>query len=38
MSAAMHEIVHTHGSMTDEAAGEYIGQLKDQHRYHRDVY
>ncbi|MEG9435115.1 sulfite reductase subunit alpha [Edaphobacter sp. HDX4] len=38
VDAALHEIVRTQGCMTDEAAGEYITQLKDQHRYHRDVY
>jgi sulfite reductase (NADPH) flavoprotein alpha-component len=38
VDAALHEIVRDHGSMTSEAAGEYVAQLKDQHRYHRDVY
>jgi sulfite reductase (NADPH) flavoprotein alpha-component len=38
VDAALHEIVREHGSMTFETAGEYVAQLKDQHRYHRDVY
>lgn len=38
VDAALHEIVRNHGSMTLEAAGEYVAQLKEQHRYHRDIY
>jgi len=26
------------GGMAAERAEEYVGVLKDQHRYHRDVY
>jgi sulfite reductase (NADPH) flavoprotein alpha-component len=38
VDAALHEIVRDHGSMTPDAANAYIALLKDQHRYHRDVY
>lgn len=31
-------IVEREGAMSSERAEEYVGQLKDQHRYHRDVY
>jgi sulfite reductase (NADPH) flavoprotein alpha-component len=34
----LHDIVSSHGSMTADTAEEYVAQLKDQHRYHRDVY
>jgi sulfite reductase (NADPH) flavoprotein alpha-component len=34
----IHTIVQQQGSMNKEAAVEYINTLKDQHRYHRDVY
>ena len=36
--AALHTIVAGQGSMSPEAAGEYMHSLKEQHRYHRDVY
>lgn len=36
--AALHRIVETHGSMTPDAAQEYVSALADNHRYHRDVY
>jgi sulfite reductase (NADPH) flavoprotein alpha-component len=35
---ALHDIVREHGKMSSEASGEYVATLKDQHRYHRDVY
>ena len=35
---ALHTIVEQQGRMTSEAAQEYVRGLKDQHRYHRDVY
>jgi sulfite reductase (NADPH) flavoprotein alpha-component len=38
VDTALHEIVVQHGSMTVDAANEYVALLKDQHRYHRDVY
>jgi sulfite reductase (NADPH) flavoprotein alpha-component len=38
VDASLHEIVQKQGSMTLDAANEYVQQLKDQHRYHRDVY
>jgi sulfite reductase (NADPH) flavoprotein alpha-component len=34
----IHTIVEQQGSMNREAAAEYVNTLKDQHRYHRDVY
>lgn len=36
--AALHRIVETHGSMSPDAAQEYVSALADNHRYHRDVY
>jgi sulfite reductase (NADPH) flavoprotein alpha-component len=38
VDTALHDIVCDQGSMTSDAAREYVAQLKDQHRYHRDVY
>ncbi|HEY2467356.1 MAG TPA: flavodoxin domain-containing protein [Terracidiphilus sp.] len=35
---ALHTIVEQQGRMTSETALEYVRGLKDQHRYHRDVY
>ena len=34
----LHKIVEQQGSMDQEAAAEYVVTLKDEHRYHRDVY
>jgi len=31
-------IIEQQGKMSSEAAAEYVQTLKDQHRYHRDVY
>jgi sulfite reductase (NADPH) flavoprotein alpha-component len=31
-------IVQEQGDMSSQAAEEYVAALKDQHRYHRDVY
>jgi sulfite reductase (NADPH) flavoprotein alpha-component len=36
--AALCQIVQEQGAMSAEAAGEYVGVLKEEHRYHRDVY
>jgi sulfite reductase (NADPH) flavoprotein alpha-component len=36
--AAIQTIVAEQGGMTTEAAEEYMHSLKEQHRYHRDVY
>ena len=36
--AALLKIVETQGAMSPQAAEEYVHSLKDQHRYHRDVY
>ena len=34
----LHTIVQQQGEMDADAAQEYVESLKDQHRYHRDVY
>ena len=36
--AALHRIVEKQGGMTALAAEEYVYALKEDHRYHRDVY
>jgi sulfite reductase (NADPH) flavoprotein alpha-component len=38
VDAAMHRIAEEQGQLDTESAAEYIRELKDQHRYHRDVY
>lgn len=38
VDTALHAITQEQGRLSDEAAIEYVQQLKDQHRYHRDVY
>ena len=38
VDATLHRIVEQQGNLAHEAASEYVQQLKDQHRYHRDVY
>jgi Sulfite reductase, alpha subunit (flavoprotein) len=38
VDTALHEIVRHHGAMTADAVNEYVAHLKDQNRYHRDVY
>jgi sulfite reductase (NADPH) flavoprotein alpha-component len=38
VDAALHTIVAKQGHMDHDAAKEYVRQLKDDHRYHRDVY
>lgn len=35
---ALHRIAEEQGQLDSEAAAEYIRELKDEHRYHRDVY
>jgi sulfite reductase (NADPH) flavoprotein alpha-component len=35
---ALCRIVQEQGSMSELAAEEYVGALKEEHRYHRDVY
>ena len=35
---ALCRIVQEQGALTVESAEEYVGNLKDAHRYHRDVY
>jgi sulfite reductase (NADPH) flavoprotein alpha-component len=36
--AALHRIVEEQGAMSAEAAEKYVAALRDEHRYHRDVY
>lgn len=36
--ATLHRIVEKQGGMTAQAAEEYVHVLKEEHRYHRDVY
>lgn len=38
VDATIHTIVEQHGRFTRDGASEYVQQLKDEHRYHRDVY
>jgi sulfite reductase (NADPH) flavoprotein alpha-component len=38
VDATLHTIVEQQSGLDREAAAEFIQQLKDQHRYHRDVY
>jgi len=35
---ALQTIVQTQGGMSLSTAEEYVDTLKEQHRYHRDVY
>ena len=38
VDAALHEVVALHGNMSEDAAKDYVSQLHDDRRYHRDVY
>ena len=38
VDAALHSVVEIHGGLDQEAAREYVSQLHDDRRYHRDVY
>ncbi|MFD1560491.1 molybdopterin-dependent oxidoreductase [Paraburkholderia silviterrae] len=38
VDAALRSVVAHHGGMSDEAAGEYVGQMARDRRYVRDVY
>jgi len=38
VDAAIQGLVEEHGGMSKEAAGEYVGTLRTQKRYRRDVY
>jgi len=38
VDATLHTIVAQQAGVPRQAATEYVQQLKDQHRYHRDVY
>jgi sulfite reductase (NADPH) flavoprotein alpha-component len=38
VDAALHTVVETHGGMDADAAKDFVAQLHDDRRYHRDVY
>jgi sulfite reductase (NADPH) flavoprotein alpha-component len=38
VDAALHRIVETQSGMEQDAAQEYMHAMKEEHRYHRDVY
>ncbi|MGI4756344.1 MAG: hypothetical protein ACRYGF_05775 [Janthinobacterium lividum] len=38
VDAALHDLVTQHGAMGADAAKDYVSQLHDDRRYHRDVY
>ncbi len=38
VDAALHTVCETHGNMDAEAAKEYVSDMHDNGRYHRDVY
>lgn len=38
VDAALHRVIEHHGGLNAEAAQEYVSQLQDDRRYHRDVY
>jgi sulfite reductase (NADPH) flavoprotein alpha-component len=38
VDATLHAIVEQQSGLSSDAASEYINSLKEQHRYHRDVY
>jgi sulfite reductase (NADPH) flavoprotein alpha-component len=38
VDAALHRVVETHGGLDADGACEYVSQLQEDHRYHRDVY
>ena len=38
VESALHRVIESHGGMSQEAAQEYVSQLQESHRYHKDVY
>ena len=38
VDATLHTIVEQQSGLSTEAANEYVQQMKDEHRYHRDIY
>ena len=38
VDAALHDVVAAHGTMDADAAKDYVLELHDNNRYHRDVY
>lgn len=38
VDAALHSLIEQHGNKDEESAKEFVQELQEQHRYHRDVY
>ena len=38
VDAALHSVVEQHGALDAEAAKDYVSDMHDNGRYHRDVY
>lgn len=38
VDATLHDLIERQSGLSVDAASEYVNALKDQHRYHRDVY
>jgi len=38
VDAALHQVVEKYGARSNDEAREYVSQLQEEHRYHRDVY
>jgi len=38
VDAALHRVVETHGNLSADGAREFVQELQEQNRYHRDVY
>jgi sulfite reductase (NADPH) flavoprotein alpha-component len=38
VDAALHKVIEQHGSMDADAAKDFVAQMHDDRRYHRDVY
>jgi sulfite reductase (NADPH) flavoprotein alpha-component len=38
VDTALHSLIEQHGNKDEEAAKEFVQELQEQHRYHRDVY
>jgi sulfite reductase (NADPH) flavoprotein alpha-component len=38
VDATLHRVVEQQAGLSSEVAAEYVQRLKDEHRYHRDVY
>ena len=38
VDAALHDVITDHGGISIDAAKDFVSQLHDDRRYHRDVY